>query len=93
MTVILAIIGVICLFYLLSKGLQKLGDFLICIGNELSNYAASKRRYETHRDTETKKELTELSRKIDELKGGHNDHDEDFEKRVRKEIDELTDTE
>lgn len=79
----LAIIGIIFILLLISKGLKKLGDGLNNIGDTLGHYLNS-RTYSDPAGNNAEK----VKEKIRTIKGEGTD--EEYFKNVRAEIDDLT---
>lgn len=83
---LLAIVGLIVVLWLLSKGLKKMGNTLTSFGDALIDIAADAQKNE-HRDKKTQKRLDKMEDKIKSLKG---DDDAAYREKVRREIDDLT---
>lgn len=82
----LAIIGFIVIFWFLSRALIKVGSILESFGNLMIERAA-----EMQNDPRMKRVVPEnkITDKIKEIRG--EETDEDYQKRVREEIQELID--
>jgi len=84
---ILAIIGLIVVLWLASKGLTKIGDNLVRFGDSLMDIAARMHKEDVRTAEDLKDQLDRMENKIGSVKG---DEDAEYLERVRKEIDDLT---
>ena len=87
MIAFLALIGLIALFWLLSKMFTKLGVFLESLSKTMTERNISKQFINHSKEQEEIIQgLKDLNKKIDTM------HNAEYQDRVRQEIDYLTDT-
>jgi len=86
MVFLLAMIGLIFLLWYLSKGLKKLGSFLEQLGERIED----ERALRTKTNANIEKLLSQIKSAREKKKIINKDTDEQYIKKVKKEIDEIT---
>lgn len=87
---LLALIGLIVVLWIVSKGLKRLGTALTNVGDALIDMAAEAHKNRNNPSAEKiQQKLNKIENKIKSLKG---DEDAQYHEKVRREIDEITGT-
>lgn len=84
---LLGVIGLITILWLISKGLNKVGNALIKFGENMADRASAVEAIKQRDRKNIKDNLTEIKKKLGEL---GRDSDREYKERVQREIDELT---